>query len=108
MNRRPVPEAALEDPNSVEMFSVWIAGKAMHCSIKVGMYRAMGVDEEAAWGRILADAARHVANALAEIESKDPGAVLGKIRSSLERELDSPTSGASGKFVGQSRGPGRS
>jgi hypothetical protein len=47
------------------MLRVWIAEKKLHCSMKVGMYReTMNIPEEKAWGKILADVARHFANAL--------------------------------------------
>jgi hypothetical protein len=39
MNERPIPEAALHDPNSVEMLRVRVAAGQLHCSLKVGMYR---------------------------------------------------------------------
>src|SRR5262245_33211441 len=65
LNQRPIPEAALRDKDAVEMLRVWIAEGGLRCSIKVGMYReTMDVAEEKAWGTILADVARHVANAL--------------------------------------------
>ena len=65
LNQRAIPEAALRDSNAVEMLRVWIAEQGLHCSLKVGMYReSTTVPEEKAWAKILADVARHVANAL--------------------------------------------
>jgi hypothetical protein len=62
MNERPIPEAVLQDPNSVEMLRVWVAAGQLHCSLKVGMYRdGMCIDEEVVSRTILADAARHIA-----------------------------------------------
>lgn len=68
-------------------------------SLKVGMYKAMGVNEEAAWGRILADAARHISSAFSELEGTDHQSSLEKIEASFIKELSSPTSAASGNFV---------
>lgn len=100
MNERPIPEAALEDENSVEMLRVWIAAKKLHCSMKVGMYReTTKVPEEKAWGTILADAARHLADALESGYGVDAQAALRKIQDSFNAELGDPTSDAEGGFV---------
>jgi hypothetical protein len=100
MNQRPIPEAALRDKDAVEMLRVWIAEKKLHCSMKVGMYReTMNVPEEKAWGTILADVARHVANALESSYSTSAAESLDKIRETFFKELDSPTSITKGDFV---------
>lgn len=100
MNERPIPEAALEDENAVEMLRVWIAANKLHCSMKVGMYReTTKVPEEKAWGIILADAARHLASALESGYGVSKHAALRKIRDSFNAELDIPTSDAEGEFV---------
>ena len=100
MNERPIPEAALQDPNSVEMLRVWIAGGKLHCSLKVGMYRdGMGIEEEIAWGTILADAARHIANALQDGDCQPQANSLAKIASTFSREVSEPSSELNGGFV---------
>lgn len=100
LNQRPIPEAALRDEDAVEMLRVWIAERGLHCSIKVGMYReTMNVPEEKAWGTILADVARHVANALESGYSTNAADSLQKIRDSFMKELGAPTSEAKGDFV---------
>jgi Domain of unknown function (DUF5076) len=57
------------------------------------------IPESAAWGTIPADAARHVANALAESENLDGSKTLRKIGQTFAADLGSPTSGLSGEFV---------
>ena len=100
LNQRQIPEAALRDEDAVEMLRVWIAERGLHCSLKVGMYReTMNVQEEKAWGTILADVARHIAKALESGYSTKAEESLQKIRDSFLRELDAPTSGAKGGFV---------
>jgi len=100
LNQRPIPEAALRDEDAVEMIRVWIAERGLHCSIKVGMYReTTNVPEEKAWGMILADVARHVANALEAGYSADSAESLKKIRDSFIKELGAPTSDAKGDFL---------
>lgn len=100
LNQRPIPEAALRDEEAVEMLRVWIAEQGLHCSLKIGMYReSTNIPEEKAWGTILADVARHVANALESGYSSDADESLRKIRDSFTKELGEPTSKAEGDFV---------
>jgi hypothetical protein len=100
LNQRPIPEAALRDKDAVEMLRVWIAENKLHCSMKVGMYReTTSVPEEVAWATILADVARHLANALKAEYSLDPSETLSKIQAGFIKELSLPTSEATGGFV---------
>ena len=94
-----VPDAALRDSNSVEMARVWIAEEGLHCSLKVGMYmEASKVPEQTAWGMILADMTRHIANALHEGYGMEVAASIAAIRSAYLQELESPTTEAKGGF----------
>ncbi|WP_247688854.1 DUF5076 domain-containing protein [Ralstonia pseudosolanacearum] len=65
------------------MLRVWIAEGKLHCSMKIGMYlETMNVPEERAWGGILADATRHIANALESGYSENRGVSIEKIKES--------------------------
>lgn len=100
MNERPIPTAALQDPNSVEMLRVWVAGGQLHCSLKIGMYRdGMGIDEEIAWGTILADAARHIARALQNDSSLDEKESLTKLVKKFTEEVSAPSAELKGGFI---------
>lgn len=100
MNERPIPEAALEDANAVEMLRVWIAARKLHCSMKVGMYReSTNISEEKAWGTILADTAKHLAKALEAGYGVSEKVALGKIQASFNAEIGDPTSELEGEFV---------
>lgn len=102
MNERPIPNAAFDDENAVEMLRVWIAGKGLHCSMKVGMYKEQfNVPEEQAWGRILADVARHLANALESGYGAEAGLSLGEIQESFNNELGKNPPVIRGGFVGR-------
>ena len=99
-NELLIPPAALRDDRAVEMLRVWIAERALHCSIRVGMYKdRKHVSEEGAWGRILADTARHLSNALADQGAGPRHALLQDIRDAFLSELDDPTTGVRGAFV---------
>jgi hypothetical protein len=100
MNERPIPEAASRDPHSVEMLRVWVAGGQLHCSLKVGMYRdGMGIDEEVAWGTILADAARHIAKALQGGGNLNEAESLATLVAKFNEEVLLPSSELKGGFV---------
>ncbi len=83
----PIPAPASSDPRSLEVLRVWIANGEQHVALAFGMW-----DEPAAWGLLLADLARHIAEAHAQQDSDvDPEDFLEQIRSGLEAELDGPT-----------------
>jgi Domain of unknown function (DUF5076) len=100
MNEQPIPEAALRDENSVEMLRIWIAERGLHCSVKVGMYLEIkSANEENAWGVMLSDVIRHVADALHSGYGMDKDRVIERIFTKISNELDDPTSKTTGEFV---------
>jgi hypothetical protein len=100
MKEMVIPEAALRDPDSLEMLRVWIAERNLWCSLRIGIYKEQkNVSDERAWGVILADATRHIANALASEYAIDPAEATRRIQASFIAELAEPTSNAEGKFV---------
>jgi hypothetical protein len=105
LNERPIPEAALRDKNAVEMLRVWIAEKKLHCSLKIGMYReGMRMSEEKAWGTILADITRHIANAMEAAYGEDKLSTVRGVSAAYLQELGEPTSDAKGTFVEGDKG----
>ena len=99
MKELVIPPAAQSDDHSWELLRAWVAGGRLHCSLNVGVYEAEGIPEEEAWGIILADAARHVADAPSSLGLRDSEAALTAIRRNFEAELDNPTSTRSGNLV---------
>jgi hypothetical protein len=93
-----IPPAAQRDENAVQMLSAWIAERGLHCALNVGMWREQGMDEPAAWGTLLADVVRHIANALHEEARMDRAAAVSAVLRRLLDELDEPTSDAEGGF----------
>jgi hypothetical protein len=84
---RPIPAAASRDPRSLEVLRVWIASGEQHVALAFGMW-----EEPGAWGLLLADLARHIAEAHAQNdEDVDAEDFLEQIRAGFEAELDSPT-----------------
>lgn len=93
-----VPPAALRDDKSIQMLSAWIAENGLHCSLKIGMWQENGRDEAEAWGILLADAIRHIANALQEGYGQSAPEAIATVLHSLQNELDLPTSATGGGF----------
>jgi hypothetical protein len=94
-----IPAAAQRDPQSIEMLRVWIAERGLHCSIRVGMYDEQNVDEARAWGILLSDVVRHIAQALHVQSGKDTDHSVADIKAHFLKELGDPTSGISGSFA---------
>jgi hypothetical protein len=80
-----VPESARTDPKSFELLRVWVAHQDQHITLRVGVW-----EDPTDWGVMLADLARHIANAFERAENRDPVKVLELIRSGFETEIQSP------------------
>lgn len=93
-----IPPAAQRDENAVQMLSAWIAERGLHCTMNVGMWESEGHNEPAAWGVLLADVVRHLANAIQSERGVNAAATVEGIVDSLLEELNNPTSKASGEF----------
>jgi len=82
----PIPAAASRDPRSLEVLRVWIANGEQHVALAFGMW-----EDPAAWGLLLADLARHIAEAHAQNdEGIDAEDFLEQLRSGFEAEMDAP------------------
>jgi hypothetical protein len=107
LDERAIPEGALRDKDAIEMLRIWSAERQFYCSIKVGMYHeTMNIPEGRAWGVILADVTRHIAEEMEAACSADRAQTIQEIRDSYLEELDSPTSDATGEFVSERDAPG--
>jgi hypothetical protein len=95
-----IPPAALADERAVEMLRVWIANRGLHCSLNIGHWQPhQGVEEDLAWGRVLADAIRHIANALHAEHGTAPEETVRRVFKAMEVELGEPTTKHRGRFV---------
>ncbi len=65
---------------------MWVAGGEQDVAVSVGMW-----EDASSWGVLLADLARHIADAHAQQDDQvDPEDFLESIRSGMETELDGP------------------
>jgi Domain of unknown function (DUF5076) len=85
-NELSIPEAAKNDPESLEVLRVWVANKGQHVSLRVGTWK-----DPFAWGILLADLARHLGNAYEQEQGLDSGETLKRIIAGMNAEMNSPT-----------------
>lgn len=90
-NELVIPPEALSDPESFEILRVWAAEGEQHVSIRTEL---QGGPED--WGFLLAQLARHMANAYQIQQQLDRSKALAKIRVGFEKEWDRPSGHARG------------
>ena len=89
------PPAAQRDKAGFEVLRVWIAEKGQHVSLQSGAW-----EDPFAWGIVLADLARHIANAH-ELQDKkiNKEAFLERLLEGFEAEIDNPTDEPEGEVT---------
>jgi hypothetical protein len=85
-NELEIPPQAFGDPDSMELIRVWMANKNQHFTLRVGLW-----DDPAAWGLLLADLARNVAQSYEQENSVDVRSALDRIRLAFNTEIQNPT-----------------
>ena len=90
----PVPDDVAVDPNAQEVFRAWVANGHLVCALRPTRWK-----DSSAWGILLADAARHVANAIRDDVGEEPAITVTRIRDMFNRELTDPTDEPTGDFL---------
>jgi hypothetical protein len=70
------------EAESVEVLRAWIVGETMQCAL-----RADAFTDSAAWGAVLADVVRHIAEALQQQEGTPAEQTIQRIRAVFEEEI---------------------
>jgi hypothetical protein len=97
-NELPIPPEALAH-RSVEIIRVWLANQREHVVLNIGFWQERGLDERSAWGIVIADMVRHIADAHHAEYNHDPKETINLVRRAFEAEMENPTSGRLGQFV---------
>lgn len=90
MNKLPIPEGIEGDDNAMEMIRVWIGNKDIHVSMLLGMWEEASnfdIDEREAWGELLGDLIRHIANGLTQSHDYNVHASERRIANALLTHL---------------------
>jgi hypothetical protein len=90
----PIPTPAVEDARAIELARVWAAQGKQHVSLATELW-----DDPAAWGIMLVDLARHIANAYEQNTGKNREDVLQRIKSGVDAEWLSPTDEPTGNLL---------
>jgi hypothetical protein len=90
------PHEVTSDAGAVEVLSAWLKSDGRNTVA----LRPDAFPDPAMWGLLLADIARHVANALHEAGGDEAMNVLGRIREGIIAELDHPTDAPLGRWTG--------
>jgi len=90
MKELQIPEGIEGDPTAMEMMRVWIGNKDIQVSMLLGMWEEASnfeIDERDAWGELLADLIRHIANGLTQSHDYNTTASEMRIANSLLSHL---------------------
>lgn len=94
-NQLLIPDAARKDPKSFELLRVWVADQGQHIAVRTEVW-----EDPAAWGIMLSDLAKHIANYYQQDRGVDRSKTLQRIKAALDAELSSPTGDPSGQILG--------
>lgn len=86
MDELKIPEGIEGDPNATEMLRVWIGNRDIHVSMLLGMWEEASnhdIDEREAWGELLGDLIRHIANGLTQSHDYNAAASEQRIANAL-------------------------
>lgn len=87
-----IPATARQDPASFELLRVWIANKGQHVSLRTSVW-----SDPFAYGIMLCDLMKHIANAYHQNEGRDWHETFQRIKAGLDSELASPTDVPTGR-----------
>lgn len=90
----PIPDPATQDPRAREILRVWAAFGKQYVTPDPSLW-----DDPGAWGLMLVDLARHVANAYEQSGRMDSATALGRLKQGFDAEWDSPTDEPSGQVM---------
>jgi hypothetical protein len=88
-----IPSEVEDDPKSQEVLRAWVANGGLVCALGPETWSEAGN-----WGIVLADVARHVANAVRDLNGTDQARTIEEIRTLFVAELDNPTDTPEGHF----------
>jgi hypothetical protein len=88
-----VPSEVEADPKAREVLRAWVANGGLVCALRPETW-----SETTNWGIVLADVARHVANAVHDLKGDEPAVTVENIRNLFNAELASPTDKPKGHF----------
>ena len=95
MTPLPHPETAEYDDESVEVLRAWV----VQGGLEIVIHPSHFAEQPDQWGRLLADAAEHMADAISEETGKDRSASFKAIIAGFREHLEHPSPDRDGKFL---------
>ena len=95
MRPLPHPPDAEKDEDSLEMLRGWVVDGDLQVSLASWVWQ----DEPAQWGRLQAESACHLADAIAADTGKSRTEIYRSISESIIHHLQNPPDDLEGKFV---------
>jgi hypothetical protein len=95
MRPLPFPPAAETDADALEMIRGWI----IHGELNISLAAWVWTEEPQTWGRMLAEAAGHLADAISKETGKARNAVFAEIRTGLVTYLNDLPDTLNGEFA---------
>lgn len=91
-NQLQIPNAALQDKNSLEVIRVWIADKQQHVSLRTSVW-----EDPAAYGVLVCDLMKHITNAYHQNEGKDWQEAFARVKAGFDAEFSAATDRPQGR-----------
>jgi hypothetical protein len=89
------PPNAEQDEESVEVLRAWIVDGGLEISIHPSQWE----DQPDQWGRLLADATEHMADAISKETGKDRSDIYDQISEAVRHYLQQPSPNREGEFL---------
>ena len=89
------------DEHATEMIRVWLAHNQLHVSMLLGMWEdaeESEVDERDAWGELLSDLTRHIANGMMKEHGWDYDSTRQRIKEAFLKNFDDKSRTIEGDF----------
>jgi hypothetical protein len=94
LNELIIPPDVLKDPNAKDILRIWTANNQQYVSINTKIW-----EDVAAWGIMLVDIAKHIANYQSEYKGENKQDILSRIKMGFDAEWGHPTSEPTGKII---------
>ena len=102
MRELPKPDGIAGDNDATEMIRIWLAHQDLQISLLLGMWEDADdtdVDERAAWGELLSDTIKHIANGMHQSHGFDKVETATAIRDALLANLKRTDGVVTGAYV---------
>jgi hypothetical protein len=95
MRQLPIPPAAKEDKDSLEMLRAWVINGDLQVAMSSWVWR----DDVTPWGQLLSETIHHLSTALQSETGRPRSEIAAEIKKSLDHHFANPRDCLTGDFV---------